>query len=562
MSLYSFVMKNVKKQRIIFILCAVINTLVALIEPVCMPIITGKFVDALYNNQPITQWIILYIIGMFAWSLYFVLEYVFFSPIFPQLERNIRTDLLDHIYKLPMDIFNQKTEGEIARSISMISDNIKFLVEKIIVRTIPFMVAVIAIIIKFFMVNFMIGIVLVIWIILHGWITYYNYKDVSCKNAMEAGSHLKTNGFIMDCFKNRLIIEIRYLYEIIKQKLDIYQDKEQNNHINSQKSITLSRLIQCIFIFVFLGIISNGILIYLYRNNHISGGDFIIIFGLIGSAINIVWRLVERLPEIFQAWAKCKPGAKLLEISTVESKNLVIQNPKGHIIVNDLTINYDNQNELFHNISFEVFPGEILVIIGESGCGKTSVINAIYGITQPQSGKILLDNHDVFQLNHKFKSQYFNYINVKKVLFFDTIKNNLFCDNDEKIHKLLELTCLTDKINELPNGINTIINNNSSSLSEGQCQRINICRSIVNYELSSILLMDEPLNGLDEKTANIVLSNLLNLYENKTIIAIDHGLKIFPYAHKILFFHKNEVLFGTKEEIMNHESFQNYLKLI
>lgn len=558
MSLLKFFLKNIKKQKNTFIFFVITNILVTMVEPYFMPVITSKFIDAMYCNNNITIWIVFYIIAFLSFVVFFLIEYFFFTALLPKLEIHVRSELLDHIYHLPVTVFEKKSEGEIARSICMISDNIKLIADKLFSRVIPMLIVTVAIVIKFFMINFYMGLILSGWILSHMLIVFINYKNIQQQNKIEAKFHLKTNGFVLDSLKNIFIIEIKYLIKFIKKKLNLLQKNEQEAHINSQKALTFSKLLQCLSIFIIQGLIANGVIIYLYRKNFITREEFVLLFGLIGSVINIVWRMIDRIPELFQAIAKCKPAIALLNYEIQQEYNNIIKNQKGNLTVKNISIALNDQ-DIIKNLSFNLESGDKLAIIGESGCGKTTLLNVIYGLLKQNSGEVFMDNQNPLLLNKEFKSQYCNYITTKKVLFFDSIKNNFFCDNEEKIRYLMDLTCLTDFVNNLDQKLDTIIDNNATSISEGQCQRINICRSIINYDKSSILFMDEPLNGLDDKTAKIILNNIIKLYNNKTIICIDHSLKFINYANKIVFFSGQGIIFDSKENMMTNPIFVKYL---
>lgn len=279
---------------------------------------------------------------------------------------------------------------------------------------------------------------------------------------------------------------------------------------------------------------------------------------MLGGVINIVWRMVEKIPDLMEYAGKCTPGINLLNLPTQILGHSLITHPKGNITIKNLTISYDHKI-IINNFSIDVTSGDRIYILGESGMGKSTLINTIYGFINYQSGNILFDNVDLKNIDRNFFVTYCNYIQSKKTLFYDTLRNNLFGENEEKINKMLEVCVLKSTVELWEEGLNTVINNNASSISNGQCQRINICRSMMNYEKSKILLMDEPLVALDDYNATLVLSNIMQLYSSQTIICTDHSLKFLHYANKIIFMDNEGVIVCEKNKIHDYQRIMNYI---
>ena len=195
------------------------------------------------------------------------------------------------------------------------------------------------------------------------------------------------------------------------------------------------------------------------------------------------------------------------------------------IIFNKINFSYDSKKIILENISFEVPQGSKVGFIGESGSGKSTLLDIFSKFQLPNSGSIKLDEVDINKLNENWYQNY-SYVSQKTFLFDDTIKNNITFNqqedrvNYEKLNKSLEMSHLNAFINDLDNGIDTIVGHDGINLSGGQRQRIAIARAL--YASRPILLLDEATNSLDSNTENIILNNIINNNKKTTVFIISH----------------------------------------
>ena len=171
---------------------------------------------------------------------------------------------------------------------------------------------------------------------------------------------------------------------------------------------------------------------------------------------------------------------------------------------------YPGKNEyVLEKINLEIKKNEKIIIKGETGSGKSTLIDIILGLQNPTSGEIFIDSKKVNNLNFNWYNN-FSYIPQSIYLFDDTIKNNIILDNNEdkfneKYFKYcLEISQLSSFINRLPQKENTVIGETGSNISGGQRQRIGIARAL--YKDSKILILDEATNALDLQTEKRVLN--------------------------------------------------------
>lgn len=191
-----------------------------------------------------------------------------------------------------------------------------------------------------------------------------------------------------------------------------------------------------------------------------------------------------------------------------------------------------NMPVVINNISLEIKKGDCVAIVGQSGCGKSTILKILMCIYQIDKGKRLLvgKNGEEKLLNEKWQ-RLFAYVPQGNFLMTGTIRDVIcFADkqniDEERIKKALKIACADEFVDKLENGIGTTLGENGTGLSEGQMQRIAIARAI--YSDNPILILDESTSALDENTEKRLIDNLRKM-TNKTIIIVTHR----PYALNI-----------------------------
>jgi len=207
----------------------------------------------------------------------------------------------------------------------------------------------------------------------------------------------------------------------------------------------------------------------------------------------------------------------------------------SEISLEDISFTYPTKKtKILSGISFKIKKGTITGIIGESGKGKSTLLNLIMGFLTPTYGKIRVDGVFISEKN-LFSKNFFSYVSQEIFLLNDTLQSNIvFGDesiNQEKLKLAVKIAELNGFISELDHGLETIIGEKGLDISGGQRQRIAIARAL--YKNSQVLILDEATSELDEENEMNVISNLKNLV-NKTIILSTHNKSILKYCDQVL----------------------------
>ena len=221
---------------------------------------------------------------------------------------------------------------------------------------------------------------------------------------------------------------------------------------------------------------------------------------------------------------------------------------------NHVFFEYKKGNPVLKEISFKISKGETVALVGNSGGGKSTIVNLIPRFYDIKKGSIKIDNIDIKNYTLESLRQNISVVFQDNFLFAGTIKDNILMGKlnatQEELDHAIDNACLREFINELPEGINTYIGEKGVLLSGGQKQRIAIARAFIKN--APIIILDEATSALDNKSEAIVQKAIDNLMKDKTVFVIAHRLSTIKNATKILTINEGTLSEqGTHQELMN-----------
>ncbi len=246
-----------------------------------------------------------------------------------------------------------------------------------------------------------------------------------------------------------------------------------------------------------------------------------------------------------------------IEPSIEDKKDaLTLDSINGNIEFKDVCFSYTKEHPVLKHINLKVNKNETLAIVGNSGGGKSTLINLIPRFYDVDSGAVTIDGIDIRNYTMQSLRNNISMVFQDNFLFSGSIKENILMGNpnatNEELQSAVESAHLQEMIAELPNGIDTIIGERGTTLSGGQRQRVAIARAMIKN--SPIVILDEATSALDNKSEAIVQKALDNLIKNKTVFVIAHRLSTVQNADRIAVITEGELAeLGTHEELMNIE---------
>lgn len=231
------------------------------------------------------------------------------------------------------------------------------------------------------------------------------------------------------------------------------------------------------------------------------------------------------------------------EEETDETEAQEIAEPKGHVIFDDVTFAYE-ESPILKNISFEAKPGETIAFIGHTGAGKTTIINLISRFYNYDTGKIMLDGIELKTIKRGSLRKHMAFVLQDSFLFQGTIRENIRYGRleatDEEVIQAAKDANAHDFILKLPDGYDTVLDQDGSGISQGQKQLLTIARALLAQP--AILILDEATSNIDTITELKIQEALKRLMKGRTSFVIAHRLNTIQEADRIIMLEHGKIL--------------------
>ncbi|MFL2529798.1 MAG: ABC transporter ATP-binding protein [Candidatus Azotimanducaceae bacterium] len=290
-----------------------------------------------------------------------------------------------------------------------------------------------------------------------------------------------------------------------------------------------------------------------------SAGDFSVMFGIFFSLGMSCMTLGKFWVDLQTNVAAARRVFFFIDFGT-EDLNRDEQPDTGiskSIKLKEVSFKYTDGLWALRNINVELKIGELVAIVGPTGAGKTSLGYMLPGFLNPTKGKVFFDEQDITNTNTDWLRDQVSYVFQEHMLFSDSIRENLLIANphasEAQIMESLQTAGAWEFIQELPEGLDTVLGKAGDTLSVGQQQRLCIARGLVRN--TRILILDEPTAALDPSTENALVNSLKQAAEGRLVVVIAHRLSTIRQATKILFLQDGQLLEqGRHEELMSNEN--------
>lgn len=252
---------------------------------------------------------------------------------------------------------------------------------------------------------------------------------------------------------------------------------------------------------------------------------------------------LERLSEILDAEIEVKEKEGALAATFL----------KGEVEFKNVSFSYEKEKYVLENLTFNIAPQGKIAIVGQSGRGKTTILNLLLRLYDCCQGAILIDGHDVRDL--KFKALY-NQTGIslqEPFLFNESVKDNICFGQRrlgmDRVVAAAGAACAHEFIVELPDGYETVVGENACKISQGQKQRIAIARALIKRP--KILILDEAMSSLDSETEDRIIENIKREFVNSTVMVVSHRLSTAKKMEMVYFLESPScVQIGTHQELM------------
>ena len=269
--------------------------------------------------------------------------------------------------------------------------------------------------------------------------------------------------------------------------------------------------------------------------------DFFLPMRMLGSFFHIAMNGMAASDKIF----------RLLDLPETEEKSQPVPDDCS-IELRDLRFSYEPEREILHGVDM-VFPkGGFTAVVGESGCGKSTIASILMGKNKGYTGELTVGGVSLSEISEASLMESFTYISHQSYLFKGTVRENLLmaCPNadDAALWQVLEQVNLADFLRS-ENGLDTALNEKASNLSGGQCQRLALARALLHD--SPVYIFDEATSNIDVESENDIMREIHALAKTKTVILISHRLANVAGADNIYVLEKGGIAeSGTHNELL------------
>ena len=344
-----------------------------------------------------------------------------------------------------------------------------------------------------------------------------------------------------------------------KFELDRFDDENWKFFKLSMKSVYTNALISPLL--EIIGASGLAAVIYVggmevYSSN-MTAGEFTAFL----TAVGLVFQPIRRISSIYgnvqDAIAATERIIQILDITNKVKDGELVLDKTVKTITFENTALYYNDLKALDNINLTIKAGDNIALVGDSGGGKSSMLNLLLRFYDADEGKLLVNNEPIQNYTQKSLRHQISIVSQRVYIFQDTLAKNVAYGEDivdeEKVIEALTLADAIDFVNELEDGIYTVMSEVGSNLSGGQRQRIAIARAI--YKHASLLLFDEATSALDNKSEKRIQNAIDKYSKDKITITIAHRLSTVKHADKILVFKKGMIVdSGTHIELIQNSS--------
>lgn len=546
---------NKYKIRFYFAFVAVlISSLISMINPY----LSGKLVDEVIMKNKLNM--LIYILGIMilVTVIKAIIRYTY-QMTFERVSQNvifeIRQQMYNKLQELDLDYYNKTRTGDIMARMTGDMDAIRHFVAWVMYNIFENVTVFIFAIGSMFIINAKFTIFM---FLLTPIVAYCAYKMTIESNPIFYDireQFSKLNTVVQENISGNRVVKAfaKEKYEISKfeERNKSYMDSNMDLAKVTQKYMPILNGLSNMFTVVM--ILVGGILII---NDKLTIGELVMFNGLIW-AINNPMNMVGWLINDVQRFIAASRKIRILLSEETKIKNPVdgIKPKKinGEIEFRNVNFEYGYETVL-KNINFHIKPGQRVAIFGQTGSGKSTIINLIERFYDVTSGEILIDGVNVKEYDiHALRKNIS--ISMQDVfLFSNTIEDNIRYGIPEvensRIAWAAEMSDADNFINKLSESYGTIVGERGVGLSGGQKQRITLARSIIKDP--SILILDDTTSALDVETEAVIQKNLNTIYKDKTTFIIAHRISSIKNSDLILVLDNGEIVeSGTHEELIN-----------
>lgn len=474
----------------------------------------------------------------------------------PFVKRNITIRALRQIMSYPYSFFQNTASGSLVSKVKGLVDGYNDLWNQLYYGISYWVLASIMAAGSIFLINIKLGCLVLLWSLFYIIVSYFFAQKINILSNHQNTIKHKVFGKLADILSNFQAIK---LFATRNKEATNLSEYMTNEYITAEQDTTKYKVLSAIIKdFLSIVIIATVILyaIKLKQQHLISVGDFVFIFSMIFQFQDNLWHLMQEFNYVADKVGDLNSALSVYQDSSNEyyGQQCTIT-PLPKIEFKNLNFAYQEQS-VFSNLNLTINPGEKLGIVGYTGSGKTTLINLLLKMFKPLSGQIEINGINIANIDNDSLRQQIAVMPQDIALFHRSLLENIEygSTNNTKhnINEIINKSHISDFIDQLPQGYNTIVGERGLKLSGGQRQRIAIARALLKN--APILILDEATSSLDGVTEHDIQESVNELIKNKTVIAIAHRLSTLKNMDRIVIIDKGEIIqSGTHDQLIKND---------
>jgi len=463
-----------------------------------------------------------------------------------QMVYSLRRELFVHLQRLSLSFHNRARCGELLTTVTGDTDTLKDIFADSALAFAADLLTVIGMFGIMFFLNWKLGLMVLAAFPFLFYALLYRYRKVKASAKRQRKREGKIASQITETLTAIALVQAfgRERYEEERFETESVQTVEESIHTDRTEAAT-ARTVEIISATGTWVVILLGSLQVLW--GQMTPGDVLIFASYATNMYKPIRNLAKFSTKLSKAMVSVERIAEILEIepeiqddpNAVEAANL-----KGDIVFDNVSFDYGDGKEVLKEVSFTISPGQRVALMGASGAGKSTIVGLLLRLYDPQEGGIAIDGLNIKNYRRESLRREIGVVLQNSVLFGTTIRENIAYGKPdatmEEIVAAAKAANAHDFILELENAYDTIIGERGATLSGGQRQRIAIARAIIRN--APILILDEPMTGLDAESESKVREALNRLMARGTCLLVTHDLQAVAEADLILVLEEGRII--------------------
>ena len=546
-------------------LSALLGTLFTIISPKVMGTITTHIYEKVLSGNSIDKDFIIkkliLLAGLYLLSSGFIYaQHFMMAGISQKLVFDLRKDINEKLHKLPLKFFDSQTTGEILSRVSNDVDTISSTLQQNTAQALSSVTTLLGILIMMILISPIITLATFITIPLSVLLTKNIAKFSQKYFAAQAKSLGEINGHIEETFAGHSTVkaygnEPKAIADFEKINNELYRHGWKSQFITGiimplmQLINNLGYIIVAVLggVFVIKGALPIGdVQAFIQYSRHFNQPIM-----QLAEIINILQSTIASAERVFELLDET-------EEKEDPKEDLTFGNQKGDVKFEKVTFGYTKERLIMENLDLEACCGDTIAIVGPTGAGKTTLVNLLMRFYEIDGGRITVDGVSTKDMTRHELRKKFGMVLQDTWLFNGTVWDNIaYGKENAKSEEIIKAACMAQAdhfIRTLPEGYNTILNEESSNISQGQKQLLTIARAILADP--DILILDEATSNVDTRTEILIQKGMNKLMEGRTSFVIAHRLSTIKNADTILVMNEGKIIEkGSHNELMEKGGF-------